>query len=277
MAKRLTEGHPAQRLVLVSTAASFVRGTRQSDTGPCHTATIVIHGSKDGGLVPLDNVFDRALPLDLPVVVVPGADHFFHRRLHVIRDIITRMAALNVVTCAKTYQRPDRGRRSVVRRRTGYLLRPARPERRRQTTLRLCLGLTGPDSGIIELNGCAIPADGQQARARVGVVPQFDNLDPDFTCAENLLVFGRYFGLKDADIKSAFRNLLDFAGLANKADARIATLSGGMKRRLTLARALVNNRTSSSSTEPTRPRPAGPPPDLGRLKQLKAAGRAPRS
>jgi len=59
------------------------------------------------------------------------------------------------------------------------------------TTLRLCLGLTGPDSGAIELNDYAIPADGQQARARVGVVPQFATLDPDFTCAEILLVFGR--------------------------------------------------------------------------------------
>ncbi|MBV2192837.1 MAG: ATP-binding cassette domain-containing protein, partial [Azonexus sp.] len=119
------------------------------------------------------------------------------------------------------------------------------------TTLRLCLGLTGPDSGSIELNGCAIPADGQQARARVGVVPQFDNLDPDFTCAENLLVFGRYFGLKDADIKGRIPQLLDFAGLASKADARIATLSGGMKRRLTLARALVNDPDIVFLDEPT--------------------------
>ena len=142
------------------------------------------------------------------------------------------------------------------------------------TTLRLCLGLTGPDSGSIELNGCAIPADGQQARARVGVVPQFDNLDPDFTCAENLLVFGRYFGLKDADIKGRIPQLLDFAGLASKADARIATLSGGMKRRLTLARALVNDPDIVFLDEPT----TGLDPQARhliweRLKQLKAAGK----
>ena len=90
VAKRLNEaGHPAQRLVLVGTAAGFVEGTRQYDTEAVPHDTIVIHGSKDE-TVPLDNVFDWALPLDLPVVVVPGADHFFHRRLHVIRDIITR-------------------------------------------------------------------------------------------------------------------------------------------------------------------------------------------
>ena len=90
VAKGLTEaGHPAQRLVLVGTAAGFVEGTRQYDTEAVPHDTIVIHGSKDE-TVPLDNVFDWALPLDLPVVVVPGADHFFHRRLQVIRDIINR-------------------------------------------------------------------------------------------------------------------------------------------------------------------------------------------
>ena len=90
VAKRLQEaGHPAQRLVLVGTAAGYVESTRHYDTEAVPNDTIVIHGSDDT-LVPLANVFEWALPLDLPVVVVPGADHFFHRRLHVIRDIITR-------------------------------------------------------------------------------------------------------------------------------------------------------------------------------------------
>ncbi len=142
------------------------------------------------------------------------------------------------------------------------------------TTLRLCLGLTGPDSGEIRLNGLAIPLDAQQARARVGVVPQFDNLDPDFTCAENLLVFGRYFGLKDAAIRARIPELLEFAGLGGKADARIATLSGGMKRRLTLARALVNNPDIVFLDEPT----TGLDPQARhliweRLKQLKSVGK----
>ena len=90
VAKRLQEaGHPAQRLVLVGTAAGYVESTRHYDTEAVPHDTIVIHGADDT-LVPLANVFEWALPNDLPVVVVPGADHFFHRRLHVIRDIITR-------------------------------------------------------------------------------------------------------------------------------------------------------------------------------------------
>src|SRR3954463_10456148 len=68
------------------------------------------------------------------------------------------------------------------------------------TTLRLCLGLTAPDRGQITLAGEPIPENARPARLRVGVVPQGDNLDPDFTVAENLLVFGRYFGMANADI-----------------------------------------------------------------------------
>ena len=142
------------------------------------------------------------------------------------------------------------------------------------TTLRLCLGLTAPDSGAVSLNGYTIPAEAQQARARVGVVPQFDNLDPDFTASENLLVFGRYFGLADADVRARIPQLLDFAGLGSKAGARIATLSGGMKRRLTLARALVNDPDIVFLDEPT----TGLDPQARhliweRLKQLKSAGK----
>ena len=142
------------------------------------------------------------------------------------------------------------------------------------TTLRLCLGLTAPDSGAVSLNGYTIPADAQKARARVGVVPQFDNLDPDFTCAENLLVFGRYFGMKDAAIRARIPELLEFASLGSKADARISSLSGGMKRRLTLARALVNDPDIVFLDEPT----TGLDPQArhliwDRLKQLKSAGK----
>jgi lipooligosaccharide transport system ATP-binding protein len=119
------------------------------------------------------------------------------------------------------------------------------------TTLKLCLGLLTPDAGEIRLLGHAVPAQARVARQRVGVVPQFDNLDPDFTVAENLVVYGRYFGLRDRDIRARIPQLLEFAGLGGRADARIQTLSGGMKRRLTLARALVNDPQLVFMDEPT--------------------------
>jgi lipooligosaccharide transport system ATP-binding protein len=119
------------------------------------------------------------------------------------------------------------------------------------TTLRLCLGLTAPDSGEIALTGKQIPAEARAARERVGVVPQGDNLDPDFTVEENLLVFGRYFGIDDAEIRNRIPKLLEFASLTGKNDARINELSGGMKRRLTLARALVNDPDLIFMDEPT--------------------------
>jgi lipooligosaccharide transport system ATP-binding protein len=119
------------------------------------------------------------------------------------------------------------------------------------TTLRLCLGLIAPDGGAIELLGEPVPRRAREARARVGVVPQFDNLDPDFTVAENLRVFGRYFGMRAAEVEKRIPGLLEFAGLGGRGDAKINTLSGGMKRRLTLARALVNDPQIVFMDEPT--------------------------
>src|SRR4029077_10886980 len=105
------------------------------------------------------------------------------------------------------------------------------------TTLKLLLGLSTPDAGEIRLLGLPVPRQAREARARVGVVPQFDSLDPDFRVAENLVVDVRYFGIAAAALQARIPELLEFAGLAGRADARIQTLSGGMKRRLTLARA----------------------------------------
>lgn len=142
------------------------------------------------------------------------------------------------------------------------------------TTLRCCLGLTAPDGGDLRLNGLAVPEQAREARRATGVVPQFDNLDPDFTVAENLLVFGRYFGLEDRLIRARIPDLLEFAGLGGKGDAPLKSLSGGMKRRLSLARALVNDPAVIFLDEPT----TGLDPQARhliweRLKELTAQGK----
>ena len=119
------------------------------------------------------------------------------------------------------------------------------------TTLRCCLGLIEPDGGTIEMVGARIPEAARQARARVGVVPQQDNLDPDFTVTENLQVYGRYFGIDPKTLAARIPSLLEFAGLEKRGSTSLRTLSGGMKRRLTLARALVNDPEFLILDEPT--------------------------
>jgi lipooligosaccharide transport system ATP-binding protein len=119
------------------------------------------------------------------------------------------------------------------------------------TTLRLCLGLTEADQGEITLLDQPVPLAARRARIRVGIVPQIDNLDPDFSVEENLLVYGRYFRLSDKLIRERIPALLEFAGLGNRGGAKLLTLSGGMKRRLTLARALINDPDLIFLDEPT--------------------------
>ena len=119
------------------------------------------------------------------------------------------------------------------------------------TTLRMLLGQSPRTSGVLSVFGESIESNLREIRQRTGIVPQADNLDPDFTVSENLRIYGLYFRITSSVLEQRIPKLLKLVELDHRAKDRISTLSGGMKRRLILARALINDPDLLLFDEPT--------------------------
>ena len=121
----------------------------------------------------------------------------------------------------------------------------------KSSTMRMIGAVSPPSGGSLRVFGRDPSREGPEIRARLGVVPQEDNLDLELDVGENLLVYGRFFGLPKDVIRRRTDELLEFVQLAERRDSRVDSLSGGMKRRLTIARALVNEPELMLLDEPT--------------------------
>jgi lipooligosaccharide transport system ATP-binding protein len=119
------------------------------------------------------------------------------------------------------------------------------------STMRMVGCVSPPSGGTLSILGLDPVKDGAAIRARLGVVPQQDTLDMELTVRENIIIYGRYFGLGRNELRGRADELLEFVQLTDRADSRVEPLSGGMKRRLTIARSLVNQPNVLLLDEPT--------------------------
>ena len=121
----------------------------------------------------------------------------------------------------------------------------------KSSTMRMIGCVSAATSGELRVLGLDPATEGPSIRARLGVVPQEDNLDTELSVVDNLTIYGRYFGLSRSVLRDRVAELLEFVQLTDRADSRVDPLSGGMKRRLTIARALVNEPDLILLDEPT--------------------------
>ncbi len=121
----------------------------------------------------------------------------------------------------------------------------------KSSTMRMVGCVSPPTGGLLRILGLDPQRDGPRIRARLGVCPQLDNLDSQLTVRENLTTYARFFGIPRREARRRADELLDFVQLTERADSRVEPLSGGMKRRLTIARALVNEPEIVLLDEPT--------------------------
>jgi lipooligosaccharide transport system ATP-binding protein len=121
----------------------------------------------------------------------------------------------------------------------------------KSSTMRMIAAVSPVSGGELRILGLDPATQGPAIRGRLGVCPQDDTLDTELSVFDNLFIYGRYFGLSAAEVRQRARELLEFVQLTEKADARVEDLSGGMKRRLTIARSLINQPEILLLDEPT--------------------------